>query len=291
MDTKETTENTSSSINSSWSCLPEDLILEILKRLPVKSLIRFKSVCKDWKSIINDPNFGKSKQTHSKTSEYLSSSYIILRSDNSMFTLNLDLNNLAGRKNRERKGYNILCSFNGVLCVHICDTENIFMWNPITDEARLIPSPSGMDLTRIRLIGFGYTFIKLAKLKLSRDMNHDFGVAIKDRHNLFIYDMQNNRSKPDVVEVRENGMILENDHTLLATTGHGRVLIFEKRFGKINWLNDEGIRMEKLLVFDASQGKRFFIEVNNEYCVPYKSGETVYQVVNYVPSLLSPKSL
>jgi hypothetical protein len=37
--------------------LPHELIIQILLRLPVKSLLCFKSVCKSWFTIISDPNF------------------------------------------------------------------------------------------------------------------------------------------------------------------------------------------------------------------------------------------
>ncbi|QCD79894.1 F-box/kelch-repeat protein At3g23880-like [Vigna unguiculata] len=37
--------------------LPWALIIQILLRLPVKSLVRFKSVCRSWFSLISDPNF------------------------------------------------------------------------------------------------------------------------------------------------------------------------------------------------------------------------------------------
>ncbi|KAG4970224.1 hypothetical protein AAZX31_13G091900 [Glycine max] len=36
--------------------LPEELIIEILLRLPVKSLLRFKRVCNSWLSLISDAN-------------------------------------------------------------------------------------------------------------------------------------------------------------------------------------------------------------------------------------------
>ncbi|XP_059639817.1 putative F-box/kelch-repeat protein At1g15680 [Cornus florida] len=40
--------------------LPEWLLLEVLLRLPVKSILRFKCVCKDWLSLISDPSFIRS---------------------------------------------------------------------------------------------------------------------------------------------------------------------------------------------------------------------------------------
>lgn len=37
--------------------LPQELIIEILLRLPVKSFVRFKRVCKSCLSLISDPHF------------------------------------------------------------------------------------------------------------------------------------------------------------------------------------------------------------------------------------------
>lgn len=40
--------------------LPEELVREILLRLPVKSLVQFKCVCKLWKTLISNSQFAKS---------------------------------------------------------------------------------------------------------------------------------------------------------------------------------------------------------------------------------------
>ncbi|OMO95355.1 hypothetical protein COLO4_15956 [Corchorus olitorius] len=37
--------------------IPDEICEEILERLPVKSLVRFKATCKPWKSLISDPSF------------------------------------------------------------------------------------------------------------------------------------------------------------------------------------------------------------------------------------------
>ena len=37
--------------------LPEDVLMDVFARLPVKSLLQFKCVCKSWYAIIRDPIF------------------------------------------------------------------------------------------------------------------------------------------------------------------------------------------------------------------------------------------
>ncbi|XP_050241392.1 F-box/kelch-repeat protein At3g23880-like [Quercus robur] len=41
--------------------IPEDIVHDVLKRLPVKSLQRFKSVCKTWCSLISSSEFAKAR--------------------------------------------------------------------------------------------------------------------------------------------------------------------------------------------------------------------------------------
>ena len=47
--------------------LPRELIVDILSRLPVKTLCRFKCVLKPWRSLISDPDFVK---THLLRAEF-----------------------------------------------------------------------------------------------------------------------------------------------------------------------------------------------------------------------------
>jgi hypothetical protein len=45
--------------------IPAKLVVEILCRLPPKSLMRFRCVCKSWNSVINDPSFISLHYLHS----------------------------------------------------------------------------------------------------------------------------------------------------------------------------------------------------------------------------------
>ncbi|CAN6215239.1 unnamed protein product [Urochloa humidicola] len=55
----------------------EEIIMEILVRLPVKSLLRFKSACKAWRAIINNPMFIRAHLRHSATKWEQSQRFII----------------------------------------------------------------------------------------------------------------------------------------------------------------------------------------------------------------------
>ncbi|XP_066167452.1 putative F-box/kelch-repeat protein At3g17280 [Oryza sativa Japonica Group] len=47
--------------------IPEDIVEEILLRLPVKSILRFRSVCKSWRAMVADPRFVRLQLHHSTT--------------------------------------------------------------------------------------------------------------------------------------------------------------------------------------------------------------------------------
>ncbi|XAR49259.1 hypothetical protein NMG60_11032388 [Bertholletia excelsa] len=47
--------------------LPSEILTEILSRLPVKTLIRFTSVCKSWYCLIKDPSFIMTHLNHSSS--------------------------------------------------------------------------------------------------------------------------------------------------------------------------------------------------------------------------------
>ncbi|BAS96375.1 Os06g0170750 [Oryza sativa Japonica Group] len=47
--------------------IPEDIVEEILLRLPVKSILRFRSVCKSWRAVVADPRFVRLQLDHSTT--------------------------------------------------------------------------------------------------------------------------------------------------------------------------------------------------------------------------------
>ncbi|XP_040964778.1 uncharacterized protein [Gossypium hirsutum] len=57
----------------------QDLLTQILLRLPTKSLIKFKSVSKLWQFIISDPDFCLSHTRHHHRNGFLSPTALLLK--------------------------------------------------------------------------------------------------------------------------------------------------------------------------------------------------------------------
>ncbi|XP_027352266.1 F-box/kelch-repeat protein At3g06240-like [Abrus precatorius] len=152
--------------------LPHELIVEILLRLPVISLLRFKSVCKSWLSLISNPQFAKSQfdlaapQTHRlllrSTHFYIESIDVdaSLHDDSAIAYLPLPLPSPPTPRRREyaidrsRENHEILGSCRGLILLHY-ENGDLFVWNPSTGIYRRM-SHSYCDLTYEFLYGFVY---------------------------------------------------------------------------------------------------------------------------------------
>ncbi|KAK2358417.1 F-box/kelch-repeat protein [Trifolium repens] len=146
--------------------LPSELVTQFLLKLPVKSLIRFKCVCKSWFSLISHPNFANSQfhlsqSTHNRRILCPSNLYYKFRSIDFESSINhestsLNLNWLPQSYFlREIKG-----SCRGFIFLH--GNSKFYLWNPSTGFHRPIPFSSFYSnfqadwCTTRHLYGFGY---------------------------------------------------------------------------------------------------------------------------------------
>ncbi|KAK4283595.1 hypothetical protein QN277_000529 [Acacia crassicarpa] len=121
--------------------LPEQLIVAILLRLPVKSLLRFKSVCKLWRSLISDPRFA---QSHFEMSSSITDKIVHLADSGPRsidFHSSLDddsaIVNLNFRITPPPLGANIRGSCRGFV---LLDPDyHFFVWNPSTGLHKRVP--------------------------------------------------------------------------------------------------------------------------------------------------------
>jgi F-box interacting protein len=134
--------------------LPHELIIQILLRLPVKSLIRFKCLCKSWFSLItHDPQFANSPfqlTAATPTCRILFISTPDLHDDFASVSLNLHFLLSESYSKLQIKG-----SCRGFILLHC--TSRLYIWNPSTGFHKQIPvSPFGSNLDAEYFYGFGY---------------------------------------------------------------------------------------------------------------------------------------
>ncbi|KAI9074660.1 hypothetical protein K1719_043376 [Acacia pycnantha] len=126
--------------------LPHEIIRNILKRLPVKSLIRFQCVCKDWKNLIQNPSFiadHLQQSTHQNPSLLLECKgmNILLRCRLILLDCGLRVRGVQNSPwNNPLRNASIVGSCNGLLCLEIHQfnqpPHSLSLWNPKTRAVR-----------------------------------------------------------------------------------------------------------------------------------------------------------
>ncbi|KAK1377712.1 hypothetical protein POM88_024456 [Heracleum sosnowskyi] len=145
--------------STSGDMLTEDLIYEILLRLPVKSLLCFKAVSKYWCSLIRSPSFIKSHLSITRPGDDETLIVVEHHDDLSFSLLHLGCCKIAadlkspfseGELPSRDPYVEIVGSANGIVCVSSCDVQFSFLkctylWNPATKEKKLIPPHTTPD--------------------------------------------------------------------------------------------------------------------------------------------------
>lgn len=148
--------------------LPEDIIADILKRLPAKSLVRFRCVCKPWGSLLTDSNFIKAHlkrnrslfQSNLKTNtrlilaRYCDTLLSATDSDVTKNAIQAEQLDLPLVKNLP---YYVKGHSDGLLCLVINDGYEgmLVIYNPSIQRYRKLPNPENFRSTR-EVIGIGY---------------------------------------------------------------------------------------------------------------------------------------
>ncbi|XP_059641809.1 F-box/LRR-repeat/kelch-repeat protein At1g09650-like [Cornus florida] len=153
------------SCNEIHQLLPEDVIIEILSWLPVKSVIRARAVCKNWNTITKNPSFvTKHFKHHTNNSGHL----FVMRFDeiSSRFVLSLFPDEtLAGSPQVYEDVvvdmiYHVQFAaspYNGILCL-TNRSQRLALWNPATREFRSLPKLPPRDLPPYVQVGYQNTF-------------------------------------------------------------------------------------------------------------------------------------
>nr|WRK57764.1 SLF8a protein [Citrus maxima] len=152
--------------------LPEDIMIEILSRLSVKSLLRFKCVCRDWCALFENPSF-ISKHLRNDDYDRLFVSYMVtnetddysyptdslrLFPDETLTDISLiDID--FQQPMREFLGG----PFDGIFCIHGPIDDRLILCNLATKESRTLPKrrvvfPRFCSIS-CTIVGFGLDII------------------------------------------------------------------------------------------------------------------------------------
>ncbi|THG07973.1 hypothetical protein TEA_006733 [Camellia sinensis var. sinensis] len=151
---------------------PDEIVVEILQRLPTKSLIQFRSVSKSWNSLITSPNFINSHLNHSLTSNTYKNSYdnlplLIVRQCISVppprtehYKLCIDTEEAFDEykqlefpfKTCRLNFFFAIGSAKGLFCFF--EQDRYFLWNPSIRKSMAMPKPT--IKTSFHRHGFGF---------------------------------------------------------------------------------------------------------------------------------------
>ncbi|KAG4181419.1 hypothetical protein ERO13_A10G226233v2 [Gossypium hirsutum] len=116
---------------------PEVLVMEILSKLPVRSLTRFNCVCKYWCSSFQTPHV-ISKHHHNNLKNNHLNQLLIRYDDNTFQPYFSQLSN-----QKDKKYINAIPSVygacHGLLCLQEPSTDKAAIWNPSTREFKILP--------------------------------------------------------------------------------------------------------------------------------------------------------
>nr|POE44712.1 f-box/kelch-repeat protein [Quercus suber] len=141
--------------------LADELLEEILSRLPVKSIVRFKCVKKSWYSLFENPSF-IAKHHRLRCCSQTNPSLLIESNDSiddiivmsllhppyneiRMLDMNIRFNNTNGGFSMRLLRPNMCGCINGIICIggSFGDSFNgFFLWNPAIRQYKVVPYPT-----------------------------------------------------------------------------------------------------------------------------------------------------
>ncbi|RZC87921.1 hypothetical protein C5167_004105 [Papaver somniferum] len=231
------------SSDSEKGFFPEEVILQILARLPIKSLYKCKSVCKNWYRIPSQNYFiTLYNDISSKNpmilvevikSFYVKSSYICVDRFKGVGEFSLDFIKSDRVKVR--------ASCNGLLCCASIPNKGVYyVCNPMTKEYKLLPKTRERPMTRFHpddeatLVGLGVDMVKGKFNVVLAGFYRPFGRRPLDSFVCLVYDSEMNCWKRSVTSLNEefthmnkNQVVFVNGYLHWLTYNCMYVLVFD----------------------------------------------------------------
>ncbi|KAK6142305.1 hypothetical protein DH2020_022653 [Rehmannia glutinosa] len=159
--------------------LPQEVVIQILTKLPPKTLIKFRCVSKTWNSLISSPYFISMHTQQTLLSDSGTNQIIVRRyskdQNSEVYSVHLDKEDqFPDDKNIRieypfrdciRFYYRIVGSCNGVFCLFddlFGQADSILLWNPVIKRKVILPAPQAsfenMEYYMF-VLGFGFDVV------------------------------------------------------------------------------------------------------------------------------------
>lgn len=124
--------------------IPDDVVFDILSRLPVQSLLKFRCVCKSWNDLIsNNSQFINSQLQRSIESNCSQKLMLFEYSSKKIGFIGYEISD-HGRKKIDTPLYNryrnieVLCSCNGVVLLRVIEAATFILWNHVIRKTKCV---------------------------------------------------------------------------------------------------------------------------------------------------------
>ncbi|KAB1224761.1 hypothetical protein CJ030_MR1G028611 [Morella rubra] len=218
--------------------LPDDVIVEILLRLPIKYVAQFRCASKQWRSLISDRRFARSHflRASGHTQRLLLSNTFGLGSIDihEPFGDGLAVREVNFPFQQPGRLIRIVGSCDGLVCLSLFPNIDFYIWNPCTgDHTRLPDLNISLPNCKIYIHGFGYD-------SCTDDYKLLVAAYIKPETQVEVFSMRRNSWK------RIQG--LDNPIDSYATAG---ILCN----GALHWQPDWADQRRTITAFDLAQEK------------------------------------
>ncbi|XP_026450698.1 F-box/kelch-repeat protein At3g06240-like [Papaver somniferum] len=187
--------------------LPDEIITNILSRLTAKDIARLRYVCKLWYTLCSNPSFVQLHLNHATENNNFS---LMIEGSKGLYSVDNYCDSLSSTPCYEasrvdypfkssKYAVSILGSANGLLCIN--PAENVIcIWNPSTQESKILPSEVSGNLNTDALCsfsaptyGFGYDrgTVDYKLVKVVRFLTCKHG----DGYNVSVYSLKSNSWK------------------------------------------------------------------------------------------------
>ncbi|XP_047320251.1 F-box/kelch-repeat protein At3g23880-like [Impatiens glandulifera] len=225
--------------------LPIHIIEEIIVRLPVKSLLQIRCVCKSWQALTYDPIFIQ-RHLRASTKKDDDDDYehkrLLVMPDFAHF--NLKSCSLSSNS----------CSVNGLVCI-IIDNKVLVIWNPCTGKSKRLPNCGFKKSQAQYIYEFGYDEVssdyKVVAIK-SEIVN--FQVTFNNKVKLYGLKSDSWKNIGDF-----SGIPLHNASSIFVS-------------GSLHWISVTGPFMKSVISLDLSK-ETYSTIVEPSYGEGYREGD------------------